>query len=117
MTANLRPPGPRQIPLIGSNLAYLRDPLGFIASCKQHYGDVVRTRLLGMEDYFFFNPHDIEIILRGNHASFRKDYYTRLLKRVLGEGLLTSDGELWRRQSSPSLVSRPSPSTRFSRRV
>jgi cytochrome P450 len=44
------------------------------------------------------HPDDIEYVLRGNHRNFIKDKGTRLLSSVLGEGLLTSEGETWRRQ-------------------
>ena len=60
-----RPPGPKLLPIIGNNLAYLRGPLEFIAACKRDHGDIVRGRLLGMEHYLLFNP--AAVFDRSNH--------------------------------------------------
>jgi cytochrome P450 len=76
----------------------MRDPLGFLSGCARKYGDVFRLRLLGMELYTISHPDYIEQVLRTNHRNFKKDYFTRQLSGLLGEGLLTSEGEFWRRQ-------------------
>src|SRR5262249_10179718 len=48
--------------------------------------------------YMLNHPEDIEMVLRGNHRNFRKDVGTRTLIGLLGNGLVTSEGETWRRQ-------------------
>jgi cytochrome P450 len=76
----------------------LRDPLNTALSWAGKYGDVFRVRLGSMESVVFVHPDAIEEVLRHQHRNFIKDKGTRLLKGFLGEGLLTSEGELWRRQ-------------------
>lgn len=76
-----------------------RDTLGFINRCRD-YGDVVRTRFLYVHAYFLYNPVDIELLLTTNAKSFRKAQSLRspFFHRLVGNGLVTSEGEFWRRQ-------------------
>src|SRR5579872_394889 len=92
------PPGPEGHFLIGNMLQVLRDQLDFPTRCAREYGDVVRLRFGRMVVYLLNHPEHIEQVLRGNHRNFRKDRGTRLLSGALGQGLLTSEGDTWRRQ-------------------
>ena len=92
------PPSPKGQFLIGNLLQLVRDPLGCIPRFVREYGDVVRLKIGTMRIYLISHPDDIEWVLRGNHRNFRKDKMTRNLSRLLGEGLLTSEGDVWRRQ-------------------
>jgi cytochrome P450 len=97
MANSCRPPAARGFPLIGSVVPLLRDPLGFLTQTAREKGDVVRIRFGPVEYYLLFHPRDVEYVLRGNHRNFIKDRGTRMLSAVLGQGLVTSSGELWRR--------------------
>jgi cytochrome P450 len=46
------------------------------------------------------HPRDIETVLVTNAGNFAKSADYRALSRVLGQGLLTSEGEFWKRQRS-----------------
>jgi cytochrome P450 len=94
------PPGPRGNWLIGNLIPYARDPLGFTTRLAREYGDVVRVPLVRETTYMLSHPGDIEYVLRGNHRNFVKDRLTHLLTKLLGQGLLTSEGDFWRRQRS-----------------
>jgi cytochrome P450 len=98
MQAFKLPPTPKGHFLIGHALEILRDPFGLVARCGRDHGDVVRLRFGTLTFYLLLNPRDIEYVLRGNHRNFIKDKGTRLLSRLLGQGLLTSEGDFWRRQ-------------------
>ena len=76
-----------------------RDTLAFIERCRG-YGDVVHTRFLWVHAYFLYNPADIETILTTNARSYRKAESLRspFFHRLVGNGLVTSEGEFWRRQ-------------------
>jgi cytochrome P450 len=63
----------------------------------QRYGDFVRTRL-PLQLYFVADPRAIEEILVKKADAFRKDRTSKLLARVVGNGLLVNEGESWRRQ-------------------
>jgi cytochrome P450 len=90
----IRPPWRDLMPLMR---AFGTDMLGALTEVKDKYGDFVRTRL-PLHIYFVYDPRAIEEILVKKAESFRKDYTSRLLKRVVGNGLLLSEGDTWRRQ-------------------
>jgi cytochrome P450 len=92
------PPGPRGLPLLGCLPDYTRDPLGFLTRLARQYGDAVRFRLGTLPHYLFSHPDQIEQVLRSQSQHFIKDKGLQIGTSVFGQGLLTSEGELWRRQ-------------------
>jgi cytochrome P450 len=98
MDKNRIPPGPRGLYVLANLPRIARNPLAYLSAWKNRYGDVVRIPLGSMTSYLISQPDDIEQILRHDHRDFIKDKGTRLLGGFLGKGLLTSEGELWRRQ-------------------
>jgi cytochrome P450 len=95
-----RPPGPKGNFLLGSLGAVSRDWLGFYARCAKEYGDIVYVRYLHVPICLLMHPRDIEYVLVTNPANFTKSADYRALTRVLGKGLLTSEGKFWQRQRS-----------------
>ncbi len=93
------PPGPKGHSILGVMPEFNRDSLGFIMRCRE-YGDVVRARFLYVPAYFIYNPADIEEILSTNARNFRKSMSLRsnFFHRLVGNGLVTSEGDFWRRQ-------------------
>jgi cytochrome P450 len=92
------PPGPQGNYLVGSLLDYARDPLDFMARCSQEYGDIVRLHLASLPLYLLSHPDHAEYVLVKNNRNFIKSRYFRRELSFLGQGLLNSEGELWRRQ-------------------
>src|SRR6266566_5859712 len=93
------PPGPKGNPILGVMADFNRDTLGFVERCRD-YGDVVRMRFLYLTVYFIYNPDHIEYILSTNARNFIKSRSLRspFFQRLVGNGLLTSEGEEWKRQ-------------------
>src|SRR5688572_14082618 len=93
------PPGPKGQPILGVMNEFNRDSLSFITRCRD-YGDVVRMRFFYVTAYFLYNPNDIEYVLSTNSKNFIKSMSLRsnFFHRLLGNGLLTSEGDFWRRQ-------------------
>lgn len=92
------PPGPRsRIPLAGL-LAYRRGPLLFFQNLARQYGDISYFKLGPQEAFFINHPDLIKDVLVTNHQNFMKGLALQRAKRLLGEGLLTSEGEFHRRQ-------------------
>ena len=93
------PPGPKGSLIMGVMRDFNRDTLGFVTRCRD-YGDVVRTRFLYIHAYFLYNPDHIESLLTTNAKSYRKARSLRspFFYRLVGNGLVTSEGEFWRRQ-------------------
>lgn len=74
-----------------------RDPLGFLTACGRDYGEIVPLRLGLTATCLLVNPDYIEQVLKERDA-FIKSRGFRVLKTLLGEGLLTNEGESWFRQ-------------------
>jgi cytochrome P450 len=69
-----------------------------LSRCAKEYGDAVRFRLGALRFYQFNHPDQIDEVLRAKHDLFIKDRPLQISTRVFGKGLLSSEGELWRRQ-------------------
>jgi cytochrome P450 len=93
-------PGPKGRFLLGSLIEVSGDWLGFYNKCAEEYGDVVRVYLAHVPVYLLAHPRDIETVLATNAGNFTKSADYRALARVLGKGLLTSEGDFWKRQRS-----------------
>jgi cytochrome P450 len=94
-----RPPGPKGLPFLGLALQVRADPLGVLSRVAHEYGDIVRFIVAGQERILLNHPDLIEQILVVQHAKFHKSELTRRVTgRLLGQGLLISEGDFWRRQ-------------------
>ena len=91
---------PPMHPVFGHLLSFRNDALGFLTHCARHYGPVVPLRMLHKPAFLLLNPADIERVLVTDHKDFKKPEWLRTasVRRVLGEGLVTAEGEEWRRQ-------------------
>jgi cytochrome P450 len=96
---NRVPPGPKGLPLVGVSFKFARDPLMMLQSVAKEYGDIVQLPV-GFENRLFINHPDwITQVLVVQHGKFHKsDLTRRLLGNLLGQGLLTSEDDFWRRQ-------------------
>jgi len=92
------PPGPKGYFPGSLLLQFRKDSLGLLERITRKYGDVVYLRL-GREKAFVINHPDlIREVLVTQHKNFTKGRGLERVKRFLGEGLLTSEGELHLRQ-------------------
>ncbi len=97
-TPKKTPPSPPQ-GLIGGHLLKLTDPVTFYMDNMRQYGDIVRLNFNGFTSYQVNHPDLIQQVLVQKASSFHKSpIYKRLLSVYLGDGLLISDGEFWKRQ-------------------
>ncbi|GAC1363765.1 MAG: hypothetical protein NVSMB32_05670 [Actinomycetota bacterium] len=96
-------PGPKGAPLLGSALAMKKDILGFMYRSMLKYGDVVRIVAgpppVRVVLHGIFHPDGVQQVLATNADNYYKgtDVYRELID-LLGNGLLTSEGEVWKRQ-------------------
>jgi cytochrome P450 len=84
--------------LTGHIGAFRRDRLGFITDCARNYGDMVDLRLGPMRIRMLNHPDLIEEVLVTKSRQFIKHGPLRQARDSLGNGLLTSEGDFWRRQ-------------------
>src|SRR5216683_67256 len=96
-TATL-PPGPRSNSPFGHGAAFIQDTLGFLRSCAREYGDIVTFRTGPQRTFLLNHPDFIEDVLVTRNHIFIKPFALRRMSLFLGSGLLSSDGEAWRRQ-------------------
>lgn len=64
----------------------------------EQYGDVVRHRVGPLVVHLIRHPDHVKHVLQENHANYLKGRGLQKVKVLLGEGLLTSEGDFWRRQ-------------------
>jgi cytochrome P450 len=75
-----------------------RDWIAFISRMQREYGDLVYYRFLSIPVCYVNRPDYIEEILITKYHNFHKSKDYRALRPWVGSGLLTSEGEFWRRQ-------------------
>ena len=92
------PPGPRSSVPLAVLFAYRRGALPFFQNLAQQYGDISYFRLGPQQAFFLNHPDHIKDVLVTNHQNFMKGLALQRAKRLLGEGLLTSEGSFHRRQ-------------------
>jgi len=98
MTKHEVAPGPRPQPFLVHLLAFRAGPLDFYTRCARQYGDVVHYQIGRVHAFLVSHPALIEQVLVTDSASFIKGRVVRANHRLLGNGLLASEGEAWLRQ-------------------
>jgi cytochrome P450 len=86
------------LPFLGNTLAFLRKPLGTLHTLQRNHSRIVHLRIGGRNQYLVLKPEDAKHILQENHRNYGRSPAFEVLKIFLGNGLLTSDGDFWRRQ-------------------
>ncbi|HEY9632235.1 MAG TPA: cytochrome P450 [Coleofasciculaceae cyanobacterium] len=96
------PPGPKGHFLLGIFGDYTRDPLGYLSQCAKEYGDIVHfpsVRFTAIKSYLINHPDYIEEVLATKSHQFSKYRQSfGIIGRLLGNGLVTSEGDFWRHQ-------------------
>lgn len=73
-------------------------PLPFLTKLQREYGDATAFRIGPTQLYFFAHPDQVRDVLVNRGTSFVKGLALQRTKIVLGEGLLTSEHDLHKRQ-------------------
>jgi len=85
------PPGPLQFsPKLLRQLS--REPIKTLSDLVKEYGEIVYFKIGRGQIYLINNPDYIEKILIYNYKNFKKGKRLQTAKRLLGEGLVTSEG-------------------------
>jgi cytochrome P450 len=98
------PPGPRGLPVVGPLLDLKNDLLGTGYRAMLEFGDVVRFAggpkgKYHVEAIVVFHPDAVQHVLAGAADNYYKgDDAFNEVREVLGNGLLTAEGDVWKRQ-------------------
>ena len=95
--ARQRPPGPPLSAIPGLLRKLVVDRLGMMEAAAS-YGDATRMFLGPKTLYVFNDPASAKHVLADNAANYHKGIGLVQARRALGNGLLTSEDELWRTQ-------------------
>ncbi|MGA8222349.1 MAG: cytochrome P450 [Candidatus Acidiferrales bacterium] len=99
INGNRVPPGPRGLPIVGVSFELLRNFLGLLRHVAREYGDIVRIPVLKGDRILLNHPDLIEQLLVIQQTKFFKSTVSKeATERLLGQGLLISEGDFWRRQ-------------------
>jgi cytochrome P450 len=93
-----RPSGPGGLRGRTAFVGFGRDPLGFVERLARDYPGAARLPMPGAALVYLMEPEAIGAVLLDRERVFIKDWTTRSLGPVLGNGLFTSEGDFWRRQ-------------------
>lgn len=92
----------RRLPPVpeGRSLRQLvRDPLNYFSTIASAYGDVVCYRPAPDTAYLINHPDYVRHVLVDNNRNYSKETHTnQQFNKVVAEGLLTTEGEVWRKQ-------------------
>lgn len=92
-------PGPDGLPFVGSFRESASDFFAFRERLHDEYGGVARYEVLGRDVFLLTDPDEIRRVLVSENERYVKgELFQRQLRPVLGNGLLNSEGEFWRRQ-------------------
>jgi cytochrome P450 len=78
---------------------FISDPIKTLSTISQEYGDISHFKLGPKQHvYLINNPDHIEKVLIYDHRNFKKGKRLQVAKSILGEGLVTSEGDFHNRQ-------------------
>ena len=90
------PPGPAE----GFDLGGSDESLARLSRYFAEFGDIYRVFApgRGVYNYVINHPDDIKRVLLSNHRNYTKGEGMDRVKILLGNGIMTSEGDFWRRQ-------------------
>jgi len=93
------PTGPEPVTLWKVLRGYRADPLVRWTMIRDTYGPVARYTFGLSDSYFISSAEGARRILQENAANYTKEHGSyRILRRIFGNGLFTSEGSFWLRQ-------------------
>lgn len=93
-----KPTGPRSNIIFGAALDFRRDPIDFMTSTAENYPGFARFRFVHLPMILLSDPEYVKHVLQTNNKNYKKGIEYDHLRPMLGEGLLTSEGDFWLRQ-------------------
>ena len=92
------PPGPRPLPIVGNILDFRRDQLGYLQELQRQFGKMATIYIGKTPVVLLFRPEHVRYVLTENPRNFTSREVAEGLRQLIGDGLLTIDGEAHRQQ-------------------
>lgn len=96
---NALPPGPKSLIPLRNFFGFRGNSLKFLKTISKKYGDLVYFRMGPFPILFVNHPDYIKEVLSTQNSNFIKGRPLEMAKEILGNGLLTSEGEFHKQQS------------------
>jgi cytochrome P450 len=97
-SAPLEPAGPAGLPYLGCLDGLLRNPMAFWLRVANRYGPIAKVPIRGKSVYLVSDPELLYELLVTKRRKYRKNTRYRAAVEVLGDGLLLTEGDEWKRQ-------------------
>ncbi|MEZ4449283.1 MAG: cytochrome P450 [Nannocystaceae bacterium] len=92
-------PGPTPLPIVGNAIGFARGMIATHEDCWRRYGDFYVLHIGNKKRIFVtLRPEDAEKILITERESFSKGTTYDGVRLLFGQGLVTSEGDVWRVQ-------------------
>lgn len=85
-------------PIVGNILEFRKDSMLFFNEAHEEIGDICKLKSPFRDVTIIFKPEFVKYILQENNKIFQKSFGYDQLQKLLGNGLLTSEGDFWKRQ-------------------
>jgi cytochrome P450 len=93
-----KPRGPKNLLLLGNLAAFRAKPIEFLMAAARDYGDLPYFKLGPYHAYLMNHPDYVRDIFVTNQGNFTKSRALQRARILLGQGLLTSEGQFHLRQ-------------------
>jgi cytochrome P450 len=93
-----KPRGPKNLLLLGNLAAFRAKPIEFLMAAARDYGDLPYFKLGPYHAYLLNHPDYVRDIFVTNQGNFTKSRALQRARILLGQGLLTSEGQFHLRQ-------------------
>lgn len=98
LPASTLPPGPKPLPYVGNALSFRNNPLRYLEQLQRTYGKMATVYLGSTPVVLLFRPEHVRYVLTENPRNFTNREIAQGLRGLIGDGLLTIDGDAHRQQ-------------------
>jgi cytochrome P450 len=100
MSNNSFPPGPEGEGKLGCLPEMRANPMEFLEQVALQYGGIARVNMGDYYSYLVSEPKLIKQVLVDNYDKYKKNTRYKQVRMVIGEGMLLSEGDIWKHQRS-----------------
>jgi len=94
------PPGPEGDGKLGCLPEMRANPMEFLEQVALEYGGIARVNMGSYYSYLVSEPKLIKEVLVDHYDKYKKNTRYKQVRMVIGEGMLLSEGDIWKHQRS-----------------